>query len=131
MNKQCIHVEGAPPAAGPYSHAVRVGEFLFISGTGPLAADGSGIVHGTVEEESALTLENLKTVLMGVGLDLEHVVKTTVYLSDMRNFQVFNNVYKTYFTENFPARTCVEVESLPLGMRMEIEAIAYYPQGLP
>lgn len=126
MEKECIVAAGAPPAVGPYSHAVRAGGFLFISGMGPLAADGSGVVRGPIEEETRLTLENLKTVLAASGLGLEHVVKTTIYLSDMVNFSKFNDVYKAYFTVNQPARTCIQAGRLPLDMQVEIEAVAAF-----
>ena len=126
MEKECIVAAGVPPAVGPYSHAVRTGGFLFISGMGPLAADGSGVVRGPIEEETRLTLENLKTVLAALGQGLEHVVKTTIYLSDMVNFSKFNDVYKTYFMANQPARTCIQAGRLPLDMQVEIEAVAVF-----
>ena len=126
MGKECIFAADAPPAVGPYSHAVRAGGFLFVSGQGPLASDGSGLVRGTVEEETRLALENLKGVLAAAGLGLEDVVKTTVYLSDMVNFGKFNDVYKAYFTANQPARTCIQASRLPLDMQVEIEAIAAF-----
>lgn len=126
MAKECIIANQAPPAVGPYSHAVRANGFLFVSGQGPLAPDGSGIVRGTIEEETRLALENLKAVLSAAGLGLQHVVKTTVYLADMVNFSRFNDVYKTYFTEAQPARTCIQAGRLPLEMQVEIDAIAAY-----
>lgn len=124
MVKECVCASDAPPAVGPYSHAVRAGDFLFISGQGPLAKDGSGLVRGTVEEETRLALENLKAVLAAAGLGMADVVKTTVYLADMVNFGKFNDVYKTYFTQDQPARTCIQAARLPLDMQVEIEAIA-------
>ncbi len=124
MAKKCLIVSGAPPAVGPYSHAVRAGGFLFISGQGALARDGSGLVRGTIEEETRLALENLKTILEEAGLTLESVVKTTVFLADMVNFSRFNDVYKTYFPADPPARSCVQAGRLPLDMQVEIEAVA-------
>jgi len=124
MVKECINAEGAPPAAGPYSHAVRAGGFLFVSGQGPFAADGSGAVRGSIEEETRLTLENLRRVLGAAGLGLENVVKTTVFLSDMVNFARFNSVYREYFPTHQPARTCVQAGRLPMDIQVEIEAIA-------
>lgn len=126
MVKECVCASDSPPAVGPYSHAVRAGDFLFISGQGPLARDGSGLVRGTVEEETRLALENLKAVLAAVGLGMADVVKTTVYLADMVNFGKFNDVYKTYFTQDQPARTCIQAARLPLDMQVEIEAIAVF-----
>ena len=124
MAKQCIIAEGAPPAAGPYSHAVRSGGLLFVSGQGPFAADGSGPVRGSIEEETKLALENLRQVLAAAGLGLEDVVKTTVFLSDMVNFARFNSVYREYFPVDQPARTCVQAGGLPMDIQVEIEAIA-------
>jgi 2-iminobutanoate/2-iminopropanoate deaminase len=129
MSKQCIIAPNASPAAGPYSHAVRAGNFLYVSGQGPFAKDGSGAQRGTIEEETVRTLENLKAVLTDAGSGLEHVVKTTCFLKDMNNFKLFNTVYATYFTDNFPARTTVEVARLPMDIQVEIEAVAIIPGG--
>ncbi|MBI3119561.1 MAG: reactive intermediate/imine deaminase, partial [Candidatus Hydrogenedentes bacterium] len=113
-----------PPAMGPYSHAVAAGELLFVSGQGPVARDGSGVRHGTIEEETRLTLDNLKAILEDAGSSLAQVVKTTCYLADMGNFARFNEVYKTYFPEQFPARTTIQAARLPGDIQVEIEAIA-------
>jgi len=129
MKKECIFSPNGSPAGGPYSHAVRAGNLLFVSGQGPMAKDGSGVVPGTLEEEAHLTLENLKAVLTDAGSGLEHVVKTTCFLKDMNNFKRFNDVYATYFTENPPARSCVEVARLPLDFQVEVEAIAVIPEA--
>lgn len=124
MSKRCVNVEGAPPALGPYSHAVIAEGFLFVSGQGPLSPDGSGLKRGTIEEETHLTFANLKTVLEGAGSSLDRVVKVTAFLADMDNFARFNSVYKEYFTENFPARSCIQAGRLPGDMQVEIEAVA-------
>jgi len=122
--KNCIHAEGAPPALGPYSHAVEAGPFVYLSGQGPFAVDGSGIDSGTIEEETHSTFANIKTVLKAAGLGLEDVVKTLVFLDDMDNFLPFNKVYKEYFPEHPPARSCVEAARLPGNIKVEIEVIA-------
>ena len=124
MEKECIFSPNGPPAIGPYSHAVSAGGFLYVSGQCPFAKDGSGAVRGTIAEETKLALENLKAVLGDAGTCLEAVVKVTVYLSDMENFSAFNEVYKEYFADNFPARTCIEVGRLPLDVQVEIDVIA-------
>lgn len=129
MTKECIVSTNASPAAGPYSQAVRVGNLLFISGQGPFAKDGSGVQPGTIEEETTRTLENIKGILNDAGSGLEHVVKTTCFLKDMNNFKAFGAIYATYFSENPPARTTVEVARLPLDIKIEIEAIAIIPGG--
>jgi 2-iminobutanoate/2-iminopropanoate deaminase len=128
MSKECIISPGAPPAVGPYSHAVAANGFVFASGQCPFAPDGSGPVRGTVEEETRLALDNLKGILEHAGSGMQHVVKTTCYLKDMADFAAFNGVYKEYFPENPPARTCIQAGALPLGVQVEVEAIAVLPQ---
>lgn len=127
MSKQCIHAQDAPPAVGPYSHAVVANGFVFASGQCPFAPDGSGPVRGTVEEETHVALKNLKAVLEAAGSGLPHVVKTTCYLADMANFARFNAIYKEYFTSEPPARTCIQAGRLPLDVQVEVEAIAVIP----
>lgn len=127
MKKECVFSPNGSPAGGPYSHAVRAGNLLFVSGQGPMAQDGSGVVPGTLEEETRLTLDNLKAVLTDAGSGLEHVIKTTCFLKDMNNFKPFNEIYSTYFPENPPARSCIEVARLPLDFQVEVEAIAIIP----
>lgn len=124
MPKEIRHSQSAPPAVGPYSHAVAAGGLLYVSGQGPMAPDGSGVRPGTIEEETRLTLENLKAVLSDCGSSMENVVKATVYLADMGNFAAMNGVYKEYFATNPPARTCIQAGRLPLGFQVEVDAIA-------
>ena len=127
MSKQCIHAEKAPPAVGPYSHAVVANGFVFASGQCPFAPDGSGPLRGTIEEETHLAMQNVKAVLEAAGSSLPQVVKTTAYLADMANFQRFNAVYKEYFPENPPARTCIQAGRLPLDVQVEVDVIALLP----
>ena len=129
MQKEWVFSPSGPPALGPYSHAVKANGFLFVSGQGPVARDGSGPVRGTVEEETRLTFENIKAVLADAGSGLDAVVKVTAYLSDMVNFGKFNDVYKTYFQDNQPARTCIQAGRLPGDIQVEIDVIAIIPQG--
>jgi 2-iminobutanoate/2-iminopropanoate deaminase len=124
MSKECINAEGAPPAMGPYSHAVRAGNMLYLSGQGALAADGSGLIRGTIEEETHQTFSNIKTVLAAAGADLSDVVKSLVFLKDMNDFAAMNAVYAEYLGENPPARSCVQAARLPGDMQVEIEVIA-------
>lgn len=126
MSKKCIIVKDAPPAVGPYSHAVKAGNFLFISGQGPFNRDGSGVVKGTFSEQVEYTMENLKIILNGCGCDFSDVVKVTVFLTDMNLFSEFNQVYSKFFEKDYPARSCVQVSQLPAGISVEIEAIAIY-----
>ena len=124
MSKQCINADGAPPALGPYSHAVRTGNLLYLSGQGSLAPDGSGIIRGTVEEETHQTFVNIKTVLAAAGAELSDVIKVLVFLKDMDDFAAVNTVYAEYFPENPPARSCIQAARLPGDMQVEIEVIA-------
>lgn len=127
MEKQCIFSKNGPPAAGPYSHAVIAGDMLYVSGQGPLARDGSGVVRGTFEEETRRTLDNLKAIIEDAGSSMEQVVKVTAYLLDIGNFAAFNQVYKEYFVDHYPARTCIQAAKLPAGIQVEVEAIAIVP----
>ncbi len=124
MEKECVFAQNGPPAAGPYSHAVAAGPFVFVSGQGPMRRDGGGVLRGTLEEEARQTLDNLRAVLQDAGSSLDRVVKVNVYLADMEMFSRFNAVYKEYFTADFPARTCIQAGGLPLGIQVEIEAVA-------
>lgn len=127
MDKRCVFSPNGPPAVGPYSHAVAAGNMLFVSGQLGLNPDGSGLCAGGIEEESRQALSNLRAVLTDAGSGLEHVVKMTVYLSNMDDFAKFNAVYKDFFSSEFPARTCIQAGGLPLGANVEVEAIALLP----
>ncbi|MBV9612743.1 MAG: RidA family protein [Acidobacteriaceae bacterium] len=122
--KEIITAPNAPKAAGPYSTAVRQNGLVFLSGQIPLDPKTGQLVTGTIEEQTARVLENLKAVLDGAGLSLGHVVKTTVFLKDMSNFARMNETYGQYFSANPPARSTVEVARLPRDVQVEIEAIA-------
>lgn len=124
MSKECFAIDDAPPALGPYSHAVRAGQFLFLSGQVPLRPDGSGMLKGTIEDETRQVMANVETVLRGAGADLGDVVKTMVFLDDMNNFAAFNTVYAEYFPKDPPARSCVEVSRLPGAAKVEVEVVA-------
>ncbi len=124
MNKQIITTDKAPAAVGPYSQGVRLGDFIFTAGQ-------LGIVPGTkefagpdIEAQTRQALENLRAVLEAGGSCLEHVVKTTVFLQDIEEFARMNAVYAGFFPENPPGRSAVQVAALPLGGRVEIEAVA-------
>ncbi|MFP4303133.1 MAG: RidA family protein [Alkalispirochaetaceae bacterium] len=123
MRKEILFTEGAPAPVGPYSQANKVGNLLFVSGQLGLRA-GEKTLEPTLEEQTKLALENLMSVLNAAGLGPEHVVKTTCFLADIADFPAFNEVYGTVFAENPPARSCFAVKDLPLGAKVEIEAIA-------
>lgn len=125
MGKQIIHSDKAPEAIGPYSLAVRAGDFLFVSGQIPRGLDGS-IVGSNAEEQAHQVLKNLQIVLDAADATFDNVVRTTIYLADMNDFAVVNEVYGSYFSENPPARVTVEVSRLPADVLVEIDAVAYF-----
>lgn len=124
MKKDVISTNAAPAAVGPYSQGIRAGELLFLSGQVPLDPATGKLVDGGVETQTEQSCRNLKAVLASQGLDLANVVKTTVFIAHMSDFPKVNEVYKRFFTDPCPARSCVEVGALPLGALVEIEAIA-------
>lgn len=122
MEKTRIHTEKAPAAIGPYSQAIDLGEMIFTSGQIPVAPDGS--VSEDISEQTRQALLNLKAVVEDGGSSFEKVVKTTVFITDMAQFSAINAVYAEFFTEPYPARSCVQVAALPKGVSIEIEAVA-------
>ncbi|MCI6733408.1 MAG: RidA family protein [Lachnospiraceae bacterium] len=123
MKKESINVSGAPAAVGPYVHAVKAGEMIFISGQLGLNPLTGEFPEG-VEAQTRMSLENMKTILEALDSDFDHVVKTGIFLDDMNDFAQVNAIYAEYFKNEFPARSCVQVAKLPKGGLVEIEAIA-------
>lgn len=123
--KEALKTDKAPAAIGPYSQAVRAGEWLICSGQIPLDPATGNMVEGGVPEQTAKVLENLKGVLQAAGLDMANVVKTTVFMTDLSKFGEMNEVYAKAFVEPFPARAAVQVCALPKGAQVEIEALAH------
>ena len=124
MIKRIIQTEQAPAAIGPYSQAIRIGDFLYTSGQIALDPESGIFLSGEIEEETEQTLKNISAILQAGGVNLENVIKTTVYLSDLNDFTRMNQVYEKYFSKNKPARACVQVAALPKGAKIEIDAIA-------
>lgn len=124
MSFEVISSAKAPAAIGPYSQAVKTGNFIFTSGTLPVVPETGEVVSGGISEQTEQSLKNLSEVLAAAGTGLEKVVKTTVFIKNMNDFAAMNEVYKKYFTENFPARSCVEVARLPKDVLVEIECVA-------
>ena len=122
MNKMVVHTDRAPAAIGPYSQAIDLGSLVFTSGQIPVAPDGS--VSSDVAEQARQAMENLKAVLEAAGSGMDKVVKTTVFIMNMEQFGIINEVYQQYFPQPYPARSCVQVAQLPKGVAIEIEAIA-------
>ena len=119
-----ISTKNAPQAIGPYSQAIAHQGVLYCSGQIALGADGSDHTQADIQTQTRLTLENLKGVLEAGGSDLEHVLKVSIFLADMADFQQVNEIYATFFPLHRPARACVAVRTLPKNARIEIECIA-------
>ena len=124
--KQAIHTGNAPAAAGPYSQAMRAGDFLFVSGQIALVPGTKELRGSRAGEQAVQALDNLKAVVEAAGLTMKDVVKTTVILADIQDFAAVNEVYGTYFDSEYPARAAFQGGGLPLGALVEIEAVAYY-----
>ncbi|MCH4985422.1 RidA family protein [Macrococcoides goetzii] len=118
-----IFTKNAPAAIGPYSHAVVVNNMVYTSGQIPLTIDGE-VIGDDVAEQTKQVLENLSAVLEESGSNLNSVVKTMIFISDMNDFPIINEVYGEYFNAHLPARSCVEVSRLPKDVKVEIEAVA-------
>ncbi len=123
MSKQIIHTENAPKAIGPYSQAVKMGNFLFTSGQLGINALIGKLEEG-VEKQAHAAMKNLGAILKEAGLDYANIVKTTIFVQDLADFAAVNAVYESYFEGAFPARSCVQVAALPLKGLVEIECIA-------
>ncbi len=118
-----VQTDEAPAAIGPYSQAIKVRDIVYTSGQIPLTTDGQ-MIEGDIKEQTRQVLKNLEAVLKKAGSDLNHIIKTTIYLTDMDNFIAVNTVYGEFFTNRFPARSTVAVKELPKGADIEIDAIA-------
>ena len=119
-----IHTPNAPAAVGPYSQAIDCGDLVFCSGQIPLVPATGEVVEGGIEAQTRQIFANIQAVLAEAGLTLANVVKTTVFMTDLGQFGLFNGIYGEYFPENPPARSCVEISKLPKGVSVEIEVIA-------
>ena len=125
LHKETISTDKAPKAIGPYSQAIRIGGFVYTSGQIPVYPETGELVKGDIELQTERVLENLKNLLEESGSGLENVIKTTVFIKDMNEFSRVNEVYRKFFSERQPARSCVEVSRLPKDVDVEIEAIAF------
>jgi 2-iminobutanoate/2-iminopropanoate deaminase len=123
--KTIIKPRNSPPPAGPYNHAVRAGDLLFCSGQIPLDAQGN-LVSGDIRAQTERVLENVKAILTDQGLTFANVVKSTVFMTNLGDFAAMNEVYARYLTEEFPARSTIQVAALPRGASVEIEVVAHY-----
>lgn len=122
--KQTIATAQAPAAIGPYSQAIEAGGFVYVSGQLPIVPATGQFAEGGIKELTAQSLTNIRHILEEAGLGMGNVVKTSVFLADMADFAEMNEVYATFFTAPYPARSAVAVKTLPKGARIEIECIA-------
>jgi 2-iminobutanoate/2-iminopropanoate deaminase len=123
VSKEVIKTSGAPGAIGPYSQAIMSGNLIFVSGQVPINP-ATGEIRGDIKVQTQQSLENLKAILAAAGTGLSNVVKTTVFLKNLDDFNAMNEVYAEYFTQDAPARSTVEVSRIPRGALVEIEATA-------
>ena len=123
MKRQIVQTDNAPGAVGPYSQGTRTDQMVFTAGQLPLDPATGKIVEGDIQDQTRQSLKNLQAVLEAGGAGLDSVMKTTVFLQDMGEFKLMNEIYAEFFPDNPPARSAVEVAALPLGARVEIEAI--------
>lgn len=124
MTKQTVHTTDSPQPVGTYSQAVKTGNLLFVSGQIPIDPENGELVQGTFKERARQVLNNIKNIVEAAGTDMNNVVKTTVFLTDLSNFAEVNEVYSEFFVSDPPARAAVQVSKLPLGADIEIECIA-------
>ena len=124
MSKEIIQTKDAPAPIGPYSQAVKTGNLLFVSGQIAIVPATGELAIANIQEETIQVMKNLKAVLLGAGMDFTHIVKTTIFLSDMSFFAVVNEVYGSYFNGDYPARETVAVKTLPKNVNIEISMIA-------
>ena len=124
--KQIIKPKNSPAAVGPYNHAVRVGDLLFCAGQIPIEPATGNLVAGDVRAQTERVLQNVQAILDDQKLTFANVVKSTVFMTNLGDFAAMNEVYAKYFTENFPARSTVQVAALPKGAAVEIEVVAHF-----
>lgn len=127
--KQAVATTHAPAAIGPYSQAIVSGDMIFTSGQIPLDPASGELVQGDIQAQTRQVFSNLREVLKEAGASLDDAVKVNVYMTDLKDFAALNEVYATFFTQPYPARSCVEVSSLPKGAQVEIEIVARKPQA--
>lgn len=124
MRKKVIYSENAPKAIGPYSQGIQAGNLLFISGQLPVDPT-NGAISNDIKAQTQQSLENIKAIILAAGFSMDDIVKTTVYVKDLNQFNDINQVYASFFTQNPPARACIEIARLPKDAGVEIEAIVY------
>ena len=124
MTKQFIKTQSAPQPIGPYSQGIRAGNFLFVSGQGPIDPMTGKMIEAYIEKQTHQTLQNVKAIVEASGLSLNDVVKVSIFLKNASDFQKMNEIYRTFFQEDPPTRTTVQADFVSPGMLIEIDAIA-------
>ncbi|MBN8719983.1 2-iminobutanoate/2-iminopropanoate deaminase [Hydrobacter penzbergensis] len=124
MSKQIVQTDKAPAPIGPYNQAIRANGFLFVSGQVAIVPETGALETGTIQTETHQVMKNIQAILEEAKLDFSHIVKTTIFLSDMNLFASVNEIYGSYFTGAYPARETVAVKGLPKGVNVEISVIA-------
>lgn len=124
--KEIIKPAKSAPAAGPYNHAVRIGDLLFCAGQIPLDPTTGNLVAGDVKAQTERVLQNVRAILEDQKLTFANVVKSTVFMTNLADFAAMNEIYSKYFTADYPARSTIQVAALPKGANVEIEVIAHY-----
>jgi 2-iminobutanoate/2-iminopropanoate deaminase len=125
-NKTIIKPAASPAAVGPYNHAVRIGDLLFCAGQIPIDPSDGNLISGDIKAQTARVLQNVKAILDDQQLTFANVVKSTVFLTNLADFAGMNEVYSKYFTQDFPARSTIQVAALPKGASVEIEVVAHF-----
>lgn len=121
---EALYTDDAPPSIGPFSQAVRSGSRIYVSGQGPIDPETGDIIAGDIKAETARTLENIDSILRAAGSSLDAVVKATIFVQDMADYDDINSVYDQYLQEPYPARSAVQVADLPVDIGVEIEVVA-------
>jgi len=129
MSKIIVQTNNAPAAVGPYSQATIAGGFMFLAGQVPLVPATKALVEGDIQAQTRQVLDNIKAIVESVGATLDDVVKTSVFMMDLDDFAKMNEIYAQYFFHNPPARSTFQVAKLPLGARIEIEAVVKVPEA--
>lgn len=124
-DKISFRTDKAAELGGPYSQAIIYKDMIYLSGQGAVDPLTNQLTTGTIEKEAKLALENIKIIMESAGSSLDNILQVNVYLTDIREYARFNDVYRDYFNDPMPARTCVEVKQLPFGLRIEIDTVGF------